>query len=269
MAARLTLKQAIDDLGWFWGVFTSLVNAPSLLSLLQMVFAYRFIDAIQWVVDGYNEIAAALGSFVEPWLRPLLAQLNAWFGWSLELQPHWKPLLLLALIPATSMARQAWKPNSGDDVWEPVALGVGAIVGVFAVAVVPLDGQWWTQGLMAAMPVAFALLASEAAMHVANALKAPINRTPVGAFYMLPYVIGLGGVAFGLAWGLSLLAPLSDASGLVALSVMVIALGGLALSSGLSEGERASARMGLTMLGAFIAAGLIVGADALVKILSA
>jgi hypothetical protein len=268
MGARLTLKQAIDDLGWFWGVFTSLVNAPSLLALLQMVFELRFVDAVQWIVDGYTDIVGWIGATLEPFLLPLIERLNLLFGWSFELQPQWRPLLLVALIPATSLARQAWRPATKDDVIEPLAIGLGAIMGVLAVAVVPLDGRWWTQGLIAALPIGAALLFYEATIHATNLFKAPINRDPFGALFMLPYVAAFSALAFALGAGFSLAPALREGAGIIALGVMVFALGCLSLANGLSLGERNDARMGLTMLGAFVAAGLIVGADALLKIIS-
>jgi hypothetical protein len=267
MAARLTLKQAIDDLGWFWGVFTSLVNAPSLLALLQMVFEYRFVEALQWIVDGYTEIIGWVGAALEPILLPLIEQLNVIFGWSLELQPQWRPLLLVALIPATSLARQAWRSSSKDDVIEPLAIGVGAIMGVVAAAVVPLDGRWWTQGLMAALPIGAALLFYEVTIHATNLFKAPINRDPFGALFMLPYVAAFCALSFALGAGLSFAPALRDGAGIIALGIMVFAMGCFSLANGLSLGERNDSRMGLTMLGAFVAAGFILGADALLKII--
>ncbi|MCC6786660.1 MAG: hypothetical protein IT547_02375 [Hyphomonadaceae bacterium] len=268
MSKPLTLKQAIDDLGWFWGVFTSLVNAPSILVLLQMVFEHRYIDALQWIVDGYNDIANQIGAALEPVLGPLIAQLNGLFGWTIELQPHWRPLLLLALIPATSIARQVWRPKSGGDIIEPLAVGLGAVVGVVVAGVIPLDDRWWDQGLVAALPIGVILLFSEAAVHLGNLFEKPINREPFGPFYIMPYVLLFCSVALLLGAGLSFVAPLHDGSGLLALGAMIMVLGSLSLLSGLSEGEPTTARMGLTMLGAFVVAGAILAADAILKILN-
>lgn len=266
MAARLTLKQAIDDLGWFWGVFTSVVNAPSILSLLQMVFEQRFVDSLQWIVDGYNDIVGQLADVVEPWLQPLIAQINALLGWRLELQPHWQLLLMLALIPATSIARQVWRPKSGGNLIEPVAIGLGALFGVLAAGFVPLENGWWAEGLVAALPVSAALLFAEIAARVENVFKAPINRQPVGA--LLTSVLIFGAAAFALGAGLSYVPSIAQGAGLIALGLMVVALGCLSLASGLDEGETDATRMGLTMLGAFVAAGLIYAADALLKIVT-
>jgi hypothetical protein len=56
------LRAALRDFGWFYGLFALAVSAPSLLSLLQAILDHRLVDALQWIVDGYDRNAAALRS---------------------------------------------------------------------------------------------------------------------------------------------------------------------------------------------------------------
>jgi hypothetical protein len=103
---RPTLREALADLGWFSATFSTLVGGPTLLSLLQSVFVERrLIDALQWIVDGYNTILARLAGFVEPWLLPLLEWLNGMFGWSLVLHPHWRPAFMIVAFIGVALGR--------------------------------------------------------------------------------------------------------------------------------------------------------------------
>jgi hypothetical protein len=95
---RLTLDDALKDFGFFYALFVFLVSGPSWLSLLQMVFIeHRLVDALQWIVDGYNQIVGVLGAVIEPLLQPAINWLNGAFDWRLVLMPHWRPLALLSL----------------------------------------------------------------------------------------------------------------------------------------------------------------------------
>jgi len=287
MKQTLTLRDAIADLGWFWALFAAVVGGPSILSLLQMIFVeHRLIDALQWIVDGYNGIAAVLGALAEPLLAPAIAWLNGLFDWNLVLHPHWRPLFMLAALPVTSIARDAWRRESNAHASEPLALGVGAAIGVIAAGLAPLTGGWWAQGLIAAAPVAMFFLASELASIVRNLLARPINRDPPSGGWGLLLAAVAAALAFALGAGLSFAPALRNSAGLAALGALVVFLGAMGVASGLNEAaartpeananvektlrnaELSSVRVGLTMLGGFVTAAFILAADFGVKALS-
>ena len=266
---RLTLREAIEDLGWFYATFSALVSGPSLLDLLQMVFEHRLIDALQWIVDGYHDIAAVVGAVLEPLLRPPLAWLNALFGWRLELQPHWKPVFLLAMVFVTGLSRAVRRESVLEAVLFGILLSLGALTGAVAAGLSPLAGGWWAQGVAAAAPVGM----------VSLLLGAPLALTAAGRARALPNPLRelcgvvlnafvLAGVAFAIGAGVSFLPGLSRGAGLLALGGGVLIIGVLSLLAGLAEADRMVSSIGLTLLGGFATAGLIVAVDAVLKVIA-
>ena len=273
----VTLKEAYDDIRWAWVTFVSLINAPSILSLLQMIFEHRLIDALQWIVDGYNDIVGQLGAIVEPLVRPFLAWLNARFDWSLELYPHWRPLFLLLAVMASSGIRNAWRFGARA-VAITHGLGVigGALVGALAAGLLPLDGSWWSQGLAAAAPVT-AFYAFAGAQQLLTSPNSALRWWHLAL--LIPVV---GGLMFAIGAGVSFVPGLSTGAGILALGLLVLAVGLSNLWGGLfrsdwrqtylqrdfAGAQRYQIQFGLTAVGGFVAAGLIVAADAIVKMLS-
>jgi hypothetical protein len=103
---KVTIRQAIKDLGWMPKLYSTLVSAPSLLSILQAVLKeHRLTPAFQWIVDGYSQLTAVLAAWIEPWLAPVIAWLNTLFGWHIVLNPIWRPVFLLWVLPASAIAR--------------------------------------------------------------------------------------------------------------------------------------------------------------------
>lgn len=78
----------------------------------------------------------------------------------------------------------------------------------------------------------------------------------------------LGAIGFGLGAAISFIPSLGVGAGLVSLGALVFAAGGMTLLQGLSKGDRMWSRVGLTILGGFVVAGIVLAADAVVKVLS-
>jgi hypothetical protein len=107
---KLTLAEALKDLGWFPLAFAVVVGGPSVLTILQELFVnHKLVPALQWIVDGYQRIMAALGAVVEPWVQPAIDWVNARFGWQLVLDPVWRPLFALTMVIAMGDARTRWR----------------------------------------------------------------------------------------------------------------------------------------------------------------
>lgn len=65
--SQLTLLAALKDLGWFSGIFATVVGAPSILAIIQAVFIdYNLIPLLQWIVDGWNQLLYFLSMAIEP-----------------------------------------------------------------------------------------------------------------------------------------------------------------------------------------------------------
>lgn len=264
---KVTLREAFADLGWFWLVFTAIVGGPSLLALLQTVFIdHRLVDALQWIVDGYNAILTVLGGALEPHLRALVDAIGRLFNWEIRLHPHWRPLLVLAVLFPSSVCRSYWKlGNYGAAVGAGFILSAGALIGSVAAGVVALDGSFLSLALTGAIPTATLVFATGIAMACFDPEKT-LRRWP--NWLLIPGLsLALGGVAFAIAT-LSLRdpKPWPPGAGLLAFAFIVFTLGGV---PSLLEGGRFMRRMGLTVLGGFIAAGAILAADALIKFLIA
>lgn len=277
MSAREQLRatDVLHDVGWFWLTFASLVSAPSLLSLAQMVFEHRFTDALQWIVDGYNRILAVVGSAVEPLARAALAWLNEVLHWRLELHPHWRPLFIVTMLVGAGAIRNAMQFGAYRlAVVYGAGLTLGALLGALAAGLAPLDGAWWSQGFAAAAPVGMAY-AGTGLQQLALARSPGASRgwQVAGAVAMVSLA------TFGLGAGLSFLPGLSEGAGVVTVAILVFYLGISNVFIGLfrrdlteryagvrSEGMQIyQVRFGLLTLGGFFAAGLIALADAVIR----
>ncbi len=274
---RLTLRGAVKDLGWFAWLFTIGVGAPSVLALAQAVVVdYRLIDALQWIPDGFNTIMAVLSGLVDPWFDPLLAWLNDRFGWRLTLHDHWRPLFALMMIFVMALVRTSWRDGLRR---RATLIGVVTaplmLLASLGVGLIPLDGVnaqvWWaravTQGAIAGVTLGVGTFAFALA---GAAVKFADGREYAARENILTGLLaggGTGGVGCAVAAGLSFVPGVGPAAGAATLAGVIVVFAALALNVGLSAAERNVTRLGLTMLGGFVAAGLIAGADAAVKAL--
>jgi len=262
---RLIFADTMRDLLWFTALFSAVVGGPSILSILQTIFVeHRLVDALQWIVDGYDAVVAVLGAAVEPLLVPLIAWFGGLFGWEMSLQPYWKPLFLLAMLPVTSLARMA-RDVSGFKLRDAAATAVrvmAALAGAVAASLLPLDGGWWVQGLAAALPIAL----------VSGAIAATLSGDEwYPGVSMLAIVAGfaaLAAVAFACGAALALQTALGFGAGLLALGGVLMVVGAGFALMGFRDADTVHGMVGVTLLGGFVTAGLILAADAAIKMLS-
>lgn len=262
---RLTLREAWDDVGWVYATFSSLVGGPSVLALVQMIFEYRLIDALQWIVDGYNDITAALSAYVEPVLAPVIAWLNQTFDWRLNLMPHWRPVFLLTLIFVSAMVRRGAAVTLIK--WlSPVVAGAAALIGAAIAGCIRLDASWGGQGLIAMAPMLTVLLGMSIVVHANGLLTKKRLPTARGCMINVVVIAIIAGVAFLLGAGAAF-TPFPGA-GIVALGAVVMALGVFLAVTGFKTNNVFDTRTALIILGGFFTAGLILAADALIKLLT-
>ena len=263
--ARLSLGEALKDFGWFAILFTTVVGGTSVLALFETVFVdHKLIAVFQWIVDGYRRIASVAGAVVEPLLQPLVDAVNAQVHLNLHLDPHWRPLFILGMVFVIGLARSSWRSGDRKDaVLAVVFIGAGALVGAFVSGLMPLEGGWWAQGLSAALPtVALFMFFGLATIFSSG----PGERTPISAAAL--FILLSGAIAFAIGAALSFVPGLETGAGVIALATIIALFGVGFLWDGLAKNDRGDAALGLTILGGFASAGLVLAADIALKALS-
>lgn len=264
MKQKLTVRAALADLGWFSALFSAVVGGPSVLALLQMIFVeHRLIDALQWIVDGYSGIMAVVGAVLEPLLAPAIAWLGRLFDVRLELHPHWQPLLMLAMLWVSTGFRAGG--HRAHHYAMIAGMGLAALLGAVAAGLVSLEGGWPAQGLAVALPVGVMLAALGGFAAIGVALG---EVKPTEVFDFLAAAAILTAFCFLLGAGISFVPGLRSGAGVVAFGVVMVGLAVFYMMQGLGGLGTQHTRIGLTMLGGFFAAGMILAADAGVKALS-
>lgn len=266
---KINLSTAATELGWFSTIFSWAISAPSALSILQAIFVERrLVHALQWIPDGYNAIIGILAGMVEPVLAPPIAWIGHTLDWQLSIQPVWRPLFLLSMIFVAGWARTSWR--DGEKIVGILVVLVGgvfvALSSVLASAV-PVNGGWLQQGVVAAVLSATVWI-SLGIVHAMRDVKygqpEEMGETFGGwAISAAQY----SGTAFILAAGLAMLPVHWVNAGPATVSVALTILGfGLSIVVGyLARPTDYNLRLGLTIVGGFVTAALIVIASELMK----
>jgi hypothetical protein len=264
--ARLTLGEALRDFGWFGLLFTTVIGGTSVLALLETVFVeHKLISVFQWIVDGYGRMATVAGAVVEPLMRPFVQALNAQLHAHLQLGPHWRPLFILSMVLVVGLVRSAWRSREyGEAVFGLIFIGAGALLGALVSGLMPMSGAWWMQGLSAALPTLtlFSFFGLAGAMSGGD----PGDRTPIVP--AIVFVLIASALAFALGAGRSFAPGLGAGAGVVALGAIIALFGVGFLWLGLATNDRGDAALGLTTLGGFASAALVLVADVAVKALA-
>ncbi|MEZ5955899.1 MAG: hypothetical protein R3C27_01620 [Hyphomonadaceae bacterium] len=280
-----TIGEGFKDLGWFFWTFALVVAGPSVLSIMQAVFVeHQLIAALQWIVDGYNGIFEVLGSVFEPLVQPLIDWVNAKLRLALELQPHWKPLFVLVTMLTGTIVRLSLTAKSNFiTLFSMTMATIGTLVGAIVAGLAPLTGGWWVQGLAAAAPIAGLFAGGAAAGFAASLFKAKkppqtaqqrqSQRQALRLLFSVPVWL------FVIAAGLSFAPGLSSGAGAITLAAGIFLIGAISIALGVfaevMERQRPSAsgpgmvrgayRFGLTLIGGFVVAGLILAADTFLR----
>jgi hypothetical protein len=239
------------------------VGGPSILSIIESVLVdHQLVPALQWIVDGYNRIMAVLGAAVEPLVQPAIEWVNARFGWGLVLDPVWRPVFALGMVVVVASARTAIR---GGELRNALLAGPFSTAAVFIAALVvglfAAGTGWASQGAVAGAPLLL-MGATGAAIVFA---RGQFNEARIGLLLFSQF----SALFFVLGAGLSFVPGLASCSGVLALGGAIALWGALVVAAGLSTRERLFTRIGLTILGGFVAAGLILAADWSLKALSA
>lgn len=289
---KLTLWEAINDLGWFPLLLIGLGGFSILAILEQVVFRQplELVQIFQWPLDGYHRVMRLLGAVVEPLIQPAIDWAAAQMDLRLTLDPVWRPLFALGMVVVLGYSRTRWR--NGNRVGATAfALGVGfgVLVGTVLAGVTPSEGGWslkaffqvapalsvfspvellpgntdWSvQVLRAAAPLAsflflFALFEAGDSPSL-RGLRAMAHVLQQGAVTAAGAVFLVSALVTGL---LVFVPVLESVAGVVTLAGIVALLGVSLVAFGLRDRDTARTRTGLTIFGGFVTAGLILAAD--------
>lgn len=253
----LTLWEALKDLGWLPFLLMG-VGGLSIIDILERVAFHdlSLIAPFEIMLNGYRRITNLTGALAEPLLQPAIDWINAQWLQHFHLHPLWRSMFVLQLVFVGSVARMSVRAGMWRDmVVQMVVLGLGALAAAVVTGVLPWTGGWSVQGLIAAVPatilvVTNGLLISMTAYASADTFKPRYLFVRFCAFGLM-----VGIVAFLAGAGASFL--LGGYPGVLVLAGLILLYGLFVLSAGLRIGSRANCRLGLSILGGFIGAGLI------------
>lgn len=282
-AQNYTIGEGFKDLGWFFWTFALLVAGPSVLSIMQAVFVeHQLIAALQWIVDGYNGIIGVIGAAFEPLIQPAIDWINARLNLQLTLQPHWKPLFVLVTILTGTIIRLSLGMKSNFVLLFSMTLAtIGTLLGAIVAGLAPLTGGWWVQGLAAAAPAAGLLSGGLLGGLIGNLFtrqqtteqqRQSMRDTPRTLLLIVAWLFAIGA-------GLSFVPGLRSGAGAITLGAGIFLIGLISVALGAfisftqrqnpsTEGAglvRGAYRFGLTLIGGFVVAGLILAADAFLR----
>lgn len=277
----VTFGSAAKDIGFFSLAFAMIVGGPSYLSIAQAAFVeHDILHALGWIVTSYNVFLAIIGSALEPFLTPAITFLRERFDLNIALQAHWRQLFVLGMVFVTSLVRSTWQEKRY--VGAAITGAALTLVVLFCACISslsPLD-TWWKNAWAAFwMTFVIAAVFSVSAVKTRTTfMQRIVSREPdttervlirptnlINSRITIHAINFVGCIIAAIAAALlSLIPGMLGAGAFVTYSGVLIWSGIDAVASGLLQGVRSYARLGFTILGGFIAAGLIYLADRLV-----
>lgn len=273
---------------WFFPTLFFAIFGGSLpiIALIQTVIVvHDFAPPIQEVITAYHNGMAVFGAWAEPLLRPLLNWLGGLIGFKLHLYPHWRHLLVLAVIlPAASFRARLNRADLRG--WFRVCFVFltsipFAICGAVLAGLVNISGGLFDQILISIITLGWMATGSSWSRIVNDLVKGHLKEAFGGIsefanlFCCSGFVSSLSPLRPALErlfpqpfdilrhfnWIPSALHSLVPVAGLVFVGATIVGLGVSYIWMGSKEKDYYSIRLGLTVLGGFLGAGLVFAAD--------
>ncbi|MGD9979688.1 MAG: hypothetical protein AB7H66_13865 [Hyphomonadaceae bacterium] len=262
---RLTFGAALKEVGWLPLVLMG-IGGLSIIDILETaVFGdLSLITPLEIVVEGYRRVAALAGALVERPLAPLIGWLSGLINLELTLHPYWRSLFLLQALAVTPIVRSTWDAGEKlDAAIAAIVMYLGCVVAALIVGLAPANPAWWFQGLVAAIMVLTIWLTFGVAAALGPAGRD--DKVEVGAGVV--FASFCAAVTFAIAAALSFIPQVGAGAAAMAIGVFIAAFGVLfiAVAFRSNEDSVATFRMGLAIFGGFVAAALVLVADAVVK----
>lgn len=258
-----TLIKALKDIGWFPGLLIAL-GGFSVLSVVEQAVYREPIELVQpfeWAKNGYERILNLLGEVVRLCVQPFLDWAKTFLGWNIELNSIWRHFFVLLVVPVLALSRAAFSSGRREGLvtFFLVALSFAFAASILA-GLVPLGTRTWTRFLLLAPIIGLSAIAlSTALLEYAYYLDEKLKEE--GRFRIIGRVVMLlGAVVVWVAARATV-----DAVGEISISGLVtcyviyaLALyGGHLTIAGMVVQNVGYARVGLTILGGFVAAALV------------
>lgn len=268
---RLTLGRSLQYLGWY-SLLLAAIGGLSIIGVLEAVFVdhdFHFVTPLRMVMDGYNNVMTVVWAMLKPLVEPILRSIGHQFHWRLRLGPIWWPIFALLLVWIMANMRASLREGFFEGSWVTVILltlpnGLFALMGALACGLVPHAAIWWVQGTIAILPMVFMGIGGVFVMGIAAAIMGRQDAPKQIVNHVVSFVV-YEAIAFALAAGLTLIPAIALGAGITAIVAFLASLGLLWTYVGMSSGDRYAARLGLTIIGGFVAAGLVLAADVAVK----
>lgn len=260
---RISLWMVLKDLSFVSWLFAAIVGAPSILSLVQIVFIeYRPTELLQWILDGYEDLLDVLTGFLAPLAAVVIDLVRDWLEVPLVLQDHWQSLFVLLSIFISANTRSLLDDNypKTASVFLPIMI-IAVLAGSWAAGVIPADGVWWLQGLAVGLPVLILFLGMTLAYAIASVAFGldTTYRKPLHSYVLRGIFIGVS--AFLIAGAIDLTGLIDSHAGIFTLFTGMAIYGLYWLRAGLVDSDLPEVRFGLRLVGGFAFAALIVLLD--------
>lgn len=262
-SVRLSLWDVASGLSWYPLLLMGLGGLSIIDILERAVFeGLEWVTPLRVVMDGYDRLTLLAAVLLEPILAPVVRYLGARLELNLHLHEHWRPLFVFSLTYAVGVLRFSANLTWFPSILARAALSIVALAGATLAGLFPLTSSWWMQGSMAATPIVFvigAMMWWPLVLADLDPTGEPLQWEQVAAAHAVPAVVGV--VAFVLGAALSLVPGLASGAGFAALGLVVALLGYFQFQGALMAGAREGALSGLTIVGGFLAAGLVLIAN--------
>ena len=264
-----TFLEAVKAIGWFPLTLMGIggISVVDLLDKAILEHDLNLITPFQIALHGYRRIAALAAAAIEPILQPVLARLSELLHVKIVLQPYWRPLFFVGLIYASMLAKVGTAISDTPPIWNLVpatCVGLFALLCAIVVGVVPLTASWWAQGVGIGI-VCMGLMAGVFLGLKILSFRNPKDAPP-DAGTVIWVLIAAGTIGFFLV-GVATLLPGIKAPSVLGL-LMFIALSGVgAIGMGIEFRRVELIRFGLISFGGFLAGGLVLAMDGVIKVL--
>lgn len=281
------------EVGWLPFVLAG-IGGFSVLSIAEdLVFArpLELVAPLQWVFEGYERVVTLVAAVVEPPARFALAEVNARLGLDLHLAPHWRSLFVLLAILGISIWRVSDKrfssilklvgfafillicslvggllPREGirasaiENALSPMSSFLVATIGTDWPRVLSLFTLMAVESVIVSVPIMILGLT----VMVAAIVSGPPAGTSLPSVFLGLLTLPVGG--FFVTWCIYDIFKVEFGGAFLGLMFLLGLVGVMCAVAGAVSKEDRLLRLGLTSVGGYLAAGLILFVDNTVKL---
>lgn len=257
------LYSSIRDLGWFTLFVGWLIGTPTILTLFEHVIDLNLIGAFQWVLDGYEQLIRVMDKIIVPITTPILAALNSLFAVELKLHDHWRYVFLLFLVPTIvniRITRTTFDEGEHQPQWQwraNIVYFLSSLIGAIIVGLVPLEANYAAQTTAILLPFFVRFMAEFYFAEGWQADKGEITATAMWQALMQFNFLFVAHTAVYFT--------ISKNSAIAAYLLHLGYAAALVIIRGLERDSRAPVRYGMTVLGSYVVAAIVIACSFIVQ----